>query len=71
MKHYPPKGTGTSGYGHRDNAEHLRWARAVKRGVTACQLCGRRRPLQAHHLDDGGGIAVCSECHRTLDPQAR
>lgn len=65
-----PKGQHGTRNPDRNLAEHVRWARALKREHPFCERCGSTEKLDAHH-GLAGGIVLCNPCHVLEDPYAR
>ena len=69
------------GWSGRDNAEHKRFARAVKkRDGYRCVICGATEDLRAAHIislaaggtnDPANGRTLCATCDKDSDPHAR
>lgn len=60
----------------RDGKEHHRFrARVMRRAGGVCERCHIARAVVAHHVRPGydveDGLALCDECHRELDVNAR
>lgn len=60
-----------SNWSKRDQAQHMREARAAKRRHTSCQYCGSTEKLDYHHTAPGTGVVICNQCHVQVDPHAR
>lgn len=60
----------------RDGRLQGRFRRAVmRRSGGICERCGRQPAAVAHHVrpgyDASDGLALCDDCHRALDVNAR